>query len=291
MLDVAALQQENAALRAQLAQVIASNADLTLSIAKLNERVGDLLAIAQRKPRKPPIPKPPKPPPTLDGDAKQAFETRPMPPALPPKTKEKKPRPPPTGRRPLPTHLPVEEHALRPDECAHCGSKALDAADEVLEEKLHVVKEHQRRRVVRRTTCRCRDCGERTTPRSLPAPYERSKVTCDWLAWLVTEKFSMLTPLDRLRRALKERGVPMAMGSLVAFIERAADLLSPIDGLHWQRLLASSWMATDGTGLKVLVPGLPVAHNGYLELYRNRECAVFQYQADKCERQERSAAF
>ena len=40
-------------------------------------------------------------------------------------------------------------------------------------------------------------------------------------------------------------------------------------------------MATDGTGLKVLIPGLPKAHNGYLELYRNRELAVFQYSPDK----------
>jgi hypothetical protein len=40
-------------------------------------------------------------------------------------------------------------------------------------------------------------------------------------------------------------------------------------------------MATDGTGLKVLVPKLPTAHNGYIELYRNQECAVFQYAADK----------
>jgi hypothetical protein len=40
-------------------------------------------------------------------------------------------------------------------------------------------------------------------------------------------------------------------------------------------------MATDGTGLKVLVSGLPKAHNGYLELYRNRELAVFQYSPDK----------
>ncbi len=53
--------------------------------------------------------------------------------------------------------------------------------------------EHQRRRVVRRTTCRCRDCGGRTTPR----PYERSKVTSAWLAWLVYSKFVLLTPLDR----------------------------------------------------------------------------------------------
>jgi len=281
VLDVAALQQENlrqreenAALRAQVTQLIES-------IARLNERVAELLAVAQRKQRKPSPPKPPELPPTVEGDAKLAFESRPKPPELPPKTKSKGPRPPPTGRKPLPAHLPVEEHSLRPDACGHCGSTAIDAADEVLEEKLHVVKEHQRRRVVKRTTCRCRACGERTTPRSLPAPYARSKVTCDWLAWLVAAKFSMLTPLDRVRRDLKERGVPMAMGSLVSFIERAADLLSPIDGLHWQQLLASAWMATDGTRLKVLIPGLPAAHDGYIELYRNLNCAVFQYEATK----------
>ena len=288
MLEVAALQQENIALREQLGRLVATNATLnatitalSTSVAKLNERVAELLAVAQRKLRKPPGPKAPEPPPTVEGDAKLAFEARPKPPELPPKTKAKKPRPPPTGRKPLPSHLPVEEHALQPDACAHCGSTALDAADVVTEEKLHVVKEHQRRRVVKRTTCRCRECGGRTTPRSLPAPYERSKVTCDWLAWLVAAKFSMLTPLDRVRRDLKERGVPMAMGSLVSFIERAADLLAPIDGLHWQQLLASAWMATDGTGLKVLIPGLPAAHNGYIELYRNLTCAVFQYEADK----------
>ena len=106
-------------------------------------------------------------------------------------------------------------------------------------------------------------------------------MTCDWLAWLVMTKFSMLTPLDRTRRDLKERGIPMAMGTLVSFIERAADLLTPIDGLHWQQPLASAWMATEGTGLKVLVPGLPAAHDGYLELYRNLSCAVFQYEASK----------
>ena len=164
---------------------------------------------------------------------------------------------------------------------AHCGSTALDAADVIEEEKLDVVKEHQRRRVVKRTTCRCRDCGKRTTPRSLPAPYARAKVTGDWLAWLVMTKFSLLTPLDRTRRDLKERGIPMAMGTLVSFIERAADLLAPIDGLHWQQLLSSSWMATDGTGLKVLISGLPAAHDGYIELYRNLSCAVFQYAATK----------
>jgi hypothetical protein len=177
--------------------------------------------------------------------------------------------------------LPVEEHALRPTQCEQCGGTELDVVDEVVEEKLHVVKEHQRRRVVKRTTCRCRRCLARTTPVSLPAPYERSKVTCDWLAWFVHQKFGLLAPLDRIRRDLAERGIPLAMGTLVNFVERAADLLATVDGVHWKQLLAGSWMATDGTGLKVLVPGLPAAHDGYLELYRDNACAVFQYEATK----------
>jgi hypothetical protein len=157
----------------------------------------------------------------------------------------------------------------------------LDVVDQLLEEKLHVVKEHQRRRVVRRYTCRCRACGERTTARSLPAPYERSKVTCEWLAWLVYQKFWLLTPLDRIRRDLAARRIPLAMSTLVTFIQRAAQLLAGVDGLHWKQLLASRWMATDGTGLKVIVPELPAAHNGYIELYRNNEVAVFQYEPTK----------
>lgn len=248
---------------------------LTEQIAKLTERVAELLAVAQRRQRKPAPGKPLEPRPEVTGDAKQAFERRPKPPKKHvPKERLKKPVRP-TGRKPLPSHLEAEEYARRPDACGACGSVALDVADELVEEKLHVVKEHQRRRVVRRTTCRCRDCGARTTPRSLPAPYERSKVTSEWLAWFVHNKFALLSPLDRIRRDLAERGVPLAMGTLVGFVERAADVLAPIDGLHWKQLLAGSWMATDGTGLKVLVPNLPAAHNGYIELYRDRECAVF----------------
>ena len=274
MATVAELRRENEQLRAQLSQLIAE-------VARRNDRVSELVAVARRRQRPPAPPPAPTPSPSVDAPTARAFADRPAPPPLPDKPKRAaKPRRP-TGRKPLPAHLEAETHELRADACAHCGSHALDAADVVVEEKLHVVKEHQRRRVVRRTTCRCRDCGQRTTPRSLPAPYERSKVTCDWLAWFVDQKFGLLTPLDRIRRDLASRGIPLAMGSLVAFIERAADLLAPVDGHHWRTLLAGRWMATDGTGLKVLVPKLPAAHNGYVELYRNRDVAVFQYEPDK----------
>ena len=288
MVDVDALLRENAQQRAQISALTAKTLalteqiqQLTEQIAKLNDRVAELLAVAQRRQRKPAVEKPPLPAPSIDGDAKKAFEARPKAPPKPQQPMRPKSDAKPTGRKAVPAHLEAEEHKIRPAACAHCGSTELDVADEVVEEKLHVVKEHQRRRVVRRTTCRCRTCGQRTTPRSLPAPYGRSKVTCEWLAWLVDQKFSLLMPLDRIRRDLVGRGVPIAMSTLVSLIERAADLLSPIDGLHWRILLEGSWMATDGTGLKVLVPKLPTAHNGYVELYRNEHMAVFQYEPDK----------
>jgi hypothetical protein len=91
----------------------------------------------------------------------------------------------------------------------------------------------------------------------------------------------MLTPLDRVRRDLAERGVPLAMGTLVKLVERAADLLDGVDGHHWQQLQKGPWIATDSTGIKVLIPALPHAHDGYLEQYRNNDAVVFQYEATK----------
>ena len=183
MNELVTLRQENTELRTVVAQLNGVIEKLTMQLAKMNERMAELLVVAQRRQRKPGTTaapaEPPRAPPALAPEAKLTYEGRPKPPEKPPEEKkDSKPRKP-TGRKPLPSHLEAEEHALRADACGQCGSDVLDAAGVVVEEKLHVVKEHLRRRVVRRTTCRCRKCGARTTPRSLPAPYERSKVTCE----------------------------------------------------------------------------------------------------------------
>jgi transposase len=285
------LRRENDALRTHLAEASARVAELTAEVGRLadlvargNDRVTELLAIAQRKKggsRKAPADKAPEPPPSLDDDAKEAFKKRPAPPKLPKKKKPPKKKTKPTGRKPLPGHLEAEEHTVKPEGCSCCGSTDLELVDEVVESKLHVVKEHMRRRVVRRKTACCRQCGERTTARSLPAPFARSKATCEWLAWLVHQKFVMLAPLDRIRRDLASRGIKLAMSYLVTQIERAADLLGAVDGEHWKQLLAGSWMATDATGLKVLIPKLPGTHNGHLEVYRRNDLVIFQYEPHK----------
>jgi hypothetical protein len=50
--------------------------------------------------------------------------------------------------------------------------------------------------------------------------------------------FWLLTPLDRIRRDLGERGIPLAMSTLVSF-ERAADLLA---GASCMRLCAACFV-------------------------------------------------
>lgn len=292
--EIAELRRENAQLRAELRAALAiieqqrvlleelrRQLDAqTQLLARQNEQLTELLALARRKQRKESPPAAPASAPTLTGEAAGRFADRPLPPAKPePKKPEPKPKKP-TGRKPVPEHLVTDEHTVHPVVCA-CGCGEFDVVGEVTEEKLHVVQEHQRRRLVRRKVGRCRSCGTRVTARSLPAPYSRSKVTCAWLAWLLHSKFVLLLPLDRIRRDLASRGIPLSMGTLVSLVQRAADQLSDIDGAQWKELQSGGWMQTDGSGLKVLVRGLPAAHNGHLEVYTRDGQVVFQYEAGK----------
>ena len=117
MSELEALRGENAELRRQIGQLVTE-------LARLNERVTELLAVAQRKHRKPAAEKPAAVPPTVEGEARRAFEERPKAPEelaeeLPPKTKAK-----PTGRKPIPSHLEAEEHELRPHACTRVPAAA-----------------------------------------------------------------------------------------------------------------------------------------------------------------------
>ena len=270
---IAQLLAENAAQRVQIAE-------LTATIAKLTDRVAELLAIAQQKKRPPPKPpREPSPPPDVPADAQQAFAERPLPPEEPPPPEKAAKRPSPTGRKPLPKHLPADETTVVPDVCAHCNGTDLAVIDEVVEEKLDV-RSHQRRRITRRKTCRCKACGLRTTGEAPPSPFQGSKVTCEWLAWLVVQKFQLVVPLDRVRRYLGVQGLALSMSFLVTQIEAAASLLEAIDGEHWKQLLAGSHLASDATGFKVQVPKVGL-HHGHIEVFHWHDVAVFQYEPEK----------
>jgi septal ring factor EnvC (AmiA/AmiB activator) len=81
--EVEALQRENTALRAQVAQLLSTNQQMVSQLARLSERLDELLAAARRKGRKGTAEKKTLPAPVVAAEAQQAFDTRPQPPALP----------------------------------------------------------------------------------------------------------------------------------------------------------------------------------------------------------------
>lgn len=237
---VARSEERAAAAAARIAELTAAVQELTQQVANANDRIADQLAVAQRSQRPPRRPPPtPKPPPGLDSDEAAAFDARPQSPKLPKKKKRKKAVRP-TGRKPLPEHLPADEHTLRPDCSGECGCADVAVVDEVRLEKLTVVQEHQRRRVVYRKTVRGKQCNARTTATSLPAPLQRSKVTGDWFALLLWTKFILHVPLDRIRRDLAAKGIHLAESFLVEQIRLGAELLEAIDGVHWKEVLVGN---------------------------------------------------
>ena len=289
---LAAKDAENSRLRGQLdamraelaavrAEAQARSSELLVQVAKLTDRVNELLVIAQRKKRgEPSLPPPALAPATLDAAAAGTFDGRPTAPEAPgPMHDHPRPKQRPTGRKPLPDHLPVDESTARPTACEQCGSDNLEDIDEEIEDKLDI-QAHQRVRRRRRKVCRCRKCGERTTAEASPAPIAGSKATIRWVSWLAVEKFVKHVPLDRVRRYLGAQGLALSISYLVSQIELVADLLDIVDGEHWRHLRRGGLIESDGTGLKVIVPGVGV-HHGHLEVYRHDGVVVFQYEAEK----------
>jgi len=263
-------------------QLVTMHDERMAELAKANERIAELLVLIERGKKRSTRKKEKKaadPPPELTDEQRSAFESRPAPPE-PRGAAHDHPRPKqkPTGRKRLPESLPADVFERRPERCP-CGCEDFTWVDELVEEKLDV-KAHQRRRVTHRHTGRCTRCGRRSTAEAPPSPFPRSKVTCDWLAWFVQQKFQLLVPLDRVRRTLRAEGIDLAMSFLVSQTAHAARLLEAIDGEHWRQLLAGPQLATDGTNFKVQIRGVGLQH-AYLETYHHEDVVVFHFELEK----------
>jgi DNA-binding protein H-NS len=280
--EIEHLRRELERLRQTGEEANARIGQLVQEMAKQGDRISELLAIAKRKKRpekKPPAVTEPPAPPGVTDEQRRAFENRPKPPEPPPPVEKVPKKVRPTGRKRVPEHLPADTGRSTPTCCEHCTSTRLQQKSEIVETKLHVAP-HQRRRVTTRVACVCMDCGKRTTGEAPPSPFERSKVSCEWLAWLVMMKFRLAVPLDRIRNYLGAQGLALSMSFLVLQIEHAAELLAAIDGEHWKQLLAGTHLASDGTGFKVQIPELGL-HGGFMEVYHWGDTAVFQYEPSK----------
>lgn len=281
--------------RLELVRLSAQLDELLRLASAQNEQLSDLRAMMRRKLDKrkkaadpdPEDDPPPSAPAGGNGRAAKASTANVVPTASPAPTRkpkarsEWKPRSKGTGRRPHPEHLDVTEQREDVCACGNCGSTELLARDTETTDRLDAAATIAKIRRDVREVVRCKKCGKTTTAEPPPLPCEKAKFTCAFLAFVVTMKFGLLVPLDRIRRHLASQGIDLAESTLVAMIDLASDLAAPIDGVHWKQLKASPCILADGTGLKVLVKGLPVAWDAYLDVFNVDKIAVYQFALTK----------
>jgi transposase len=284
------LQTERAEQKARLDQMMALLADNNRELKELRKmlrRRESQLKRAERENRKlrrklglpdsdddpePEPPSSPKPAPVPPASGNGS-------PAATPFDKKKRPRSR-GGRRPPPDHLTEDTERHTVCACGQCGGRVWRKNVET--SRLYtVVQAHVRCRVIERERVVCTDCGSSTTAEMPPMPCKRALYDARFLAWLVTMKFGMLVPLDRVRLRLRSQGIDLAMGTLVHLIARAAKLATAVNKEHWRLLKIGPYVAFDGTGLKTLIAGQEKAWDGYLEVFTRDEISVFSFDLTK----------
>lgn len=284
--------EQAAALRQELVDVRRENGELRLQIAQLlrmmadqNDRLGEVANILRRredqlrrvpKPDRPAPDEEPDPPAAPSAGAGEASPRSEKGAGAGPKKRKG------GGRKPVAAHLHVEAEHVGVDACDRCGGSHLLARDREVSRKYTVVSYVRCREIVRDVVvCADRDCRHVTTAVMPPMPCPRSLFTCDFLAWLVVQRFVLLVPIDRIRRLLQSQGVDLPMSTLVSLIGLAATLLDPIDGEHWRKLKAGSMILTDGTGMKVLIEGQQKAWDGHLDVFSCGAVVVYLFAMTK----------
>ena len=189
----------------------------------------------------------------------------------------------PHGRRPLPEHLPREEHLLRvPDEqrpCPICGADRVCIGHET-SEVLEFVPATFKVLVYQREKLACQPCGEgvvvaapadKVIERGLPGP--------GLLADVLVSKYTDSLPLYRQHERYKRLGVDIARPTLVNWVAEGAALLEPVALRLALRALSARVLQTDSTHLKVLDDSRkPAIKRGTLWCYvGDGQDVVFRY--------------
>lgn len=161
----------------------------------------------------------------------------------------------PTGRRPLPAHLPrrrVEIDVAEVDKqcgCGHAKTRIGDAISEKLEYEpaSFVVIETVRAKYA------CAHCHEDVV--AAPAPpqaVEKSLAAEGLLAHVVVSKYVDHLPLHRLAGIFARQGVELSRTTLCDWVADVATALAPIGEQLRQEVTAASYLQTDDTPVTVL---------------------------------------
>jgi transposase len=175
-------------------------------------------------------------------------------------------RPKPTGRKPLPEHLPRFDVTLLPEEVEREGLDAFERIGEEVTETVErrpgafvVVRVH-RPKFVRKGHS---PLGETKVSQmsALELPIPRGLAGPGLLADTLVRRFQDHQPLHRLERIYGREGLELARSTVCGWHTELSDLVRPLIEAMWQDALASPYLCTDATG--VLVQDLKRCHVGH----------------------------
>lgn len=161
----------------------------------------------------------------------------------------------PTGRRPLPAHLPrrrVELDLTEAEQQCACGHRRTRIGEEV-SEKL----EYEPARFVVVETVRlkyaCQQCHEGVV--EAPAPpqaVEKSLAGEGLLAHVVVSKYVDHLPLHRLEGIFAREGIDLPRSTLCGWVADVATALTPVAEQLRREITATDYLQTDDTTITVL---------------------------------------
>jgi transposase len=201
--------------------------------------------------------------------------------------KPKKPRKP-TGRLPLPAHLPRTDiiHPLASCDCGQCGKPMVKIGDDITE-KLHVVPAQfsVERHIRPKYACRC--CETVVAAPVAPAIIDGGVATNGLLAWVAISKFMDHLPLYRLEQIAERANVPLPRSNMAEWIGKIGVALQPLLDRLVELLLQRNMLHADETPVAQLEPKSGKNKRAYIWVYRSNALedkppiVVFDYQPSR----------
>jgi transposase len=173
-----------------------------------------------------------------------------------------------SARRPLPDHLPREEHVLEPAEqsCPQCGGELKPLGEDVSEQLEKIEAAFKVIRHVRKKkACACCDCIVQAPAPS--RPIERGIAGPGLLAHIAVSKFADHQPLYRQAVIDARQGVELDRSIRARWLGMGAALIQPLVEALQRYVLAPGKIHTDDTPIPVLSPGHGQTKTGRLWVY------------------------
>ena len=185
----------------------------------------------------------------------------PEPTQIPAHTRQK-----PTGRKPLPEHLPRIDICVLPKEVQEQGTDAFEQIGEDVTETVErrpasivVVRTHKPKFVPRDRN----QIEERAVLQASPPelPIERGLAGPAFLADSIVRRWQDHLPLHRLERIYGREGLQLARSTICGWHASLAQLAKPLIVSMWKDALSAPYLCTDATG--VLVQDLEKCRNAH----------------------------